>query len=108
MRRAIFLLALAVSAAGCAGTATSAAPPRPTVDPYASDSNACRHWRNIMGDVKAGILTDSELRAKVSEVRESATSAPVRSAATQLLAGVTSKKKDQILSGYAALEAACS
>lgn len=110
MRRAFFLVALVAAsvAAGCGTTTTSGSAPAPAVDPNASTSNACRHWHNIMGDVNAGILTDGELRTKVSEVRDSASSTPVRAAATKLLAGVTSKSKDQIVAGYAALQGACS
>jgi hypothetical protein len=68
---------------------------------------ACGHWANIRSDVRAEILTDSELRAKVAEVRSSATSDAVESAATELLAGITSGDKNDMASGYLALNAAC-
>lgn len=68
---------------------------------------ACGHWNNIKGDISDGILTDSEIRSKVSEVRDSATSSSVKSAATSLLAGITSRSKSEITAGATALNAAC-
>lgn len=105
MRKILFIVVLAAAAAGCATgakPATSAA-----VDSNVSTSNACRHWSNIKNDIRDGILDTAELRTKISEVRESASSSPVRSAATKLLAGVTVNDREQILSGFGDLEAAC-
>lgn len=72
-----------------------------------SSSMACTHWSNIMGDVRAGILTDAELRTKISEVRNSATTPAVSTAATHMLSAVTSRDKSAILVSFAELETAC-
>jgi hypothetical protein len=69
---------------------------------------ACGHWANIRGDVSAGILTTSELRTKIAEVRSSASTPAVESAATQLLAGITSGSKSEITNGVKVLNSACS
>ena len=68
---------------------------------------ACAHWHNIMSDVRAGVLTDPELRTKISEVRNSATDYSVKSAATDLLSAVTRRDRDAILDAADDLESAC-
>lgn len=70
-------------------------------------SLACEHFSNIMGDVTAGILTDAELRTKISEVRDSATSSGVRSAATTMLAAITRRDKVAVVSAASDLADAC-
>lgn len=89
---------LVLSAAAC-GTASNSSSGKSLM--------ACGHWNNIKGDVTAGILTDAELRAKVNEVRSSASSKDVESAATELLAGITANSTSKIESGASRLNAAC-
>lgn len=50
---------------------------------------ACEHFMNVIHDLKAGILTRTELRTKIAEVRDSATNAEVKGAATTMLAAIT-------------------
>jgi predicted small secreted protein len=92
-------LVLASSLAAACGTASGAKSGKSML--------ACGHWNNIKGDIRSGILTDAEIRSKVSEVRESATSPAVESAATTLLAGITSNSKSKITAGAEALDSAC-
>jgi len=71
-------------------------------------SMACTHFHNIVGDIKSGILTDSEIRTKISEVRDSAVDPAVEKAATHLLAGVTQNSEAVTELGFAELVKACS
>jgi hypothetical protein len=93
------LLLAAFSVTACQGSSSSSS--------SSKSAMACGHWGNIRGDIRSGILSDSEIRSKVSEVRDSATTPAVESAATTLLAGITSGSKTGITSGYTALNAAC-
>jgi hypothetical protein len=56
----------------------------------ADDKMACQHAHNILVDVNEGILTVSELRGKISEVRDDAETPAVKKAATEMLAAITS------------------
>lgn len=105
MRRIILsgsLVLLALTAAGCGGKST-------TSESYSGSASpmACTHWNNIVGDVHSGILTDAELRSKVSEVRDAATDPTVEAAATKLLSGITHNNEATITAGANALQAAC-
>jgi hypothetical protein len=104
MRRTLIIgtLVLTTLTVGACGTSSSSS------SSSGKSLAACGHWANIRGDISAGILTDSEIRAKVSEVRSSATSPAVESAATTLLAGITARDKSDIASGAVALNSACS
>lgn len=54
---------------------------------------ACEHWRNVLGDIQDGVLTDEEIRAKVQEVNADAqySDAPgIADASRDLLAAATS------------------
>jgi hypothetical protein len=97
---ALSLIALTAAACGTSSSSSSSSAGKSTL--------ACGHWMNIRGDVSAGVLTVSELRSKVSEVRDSATSSAVESAATTLLSGITSSDKSDIAAGAKALNSACS
>jgi hypothetical protein len=75
-------------------TTTEAPEPTTTEAPKASASAnlACRHWRNVIEDGAAGILTPAEAREKIKEVWDDAQVAdeePIRTAARNLLASVT-------------------
>jgi hypothetical protein len=59
----------------------------------ASARLACEHFRNVAGDVTAGILTGPELREKLQEVHETARVSEnegIASGAQAMLAGATS------------------
>lgn len=73
-----------------------------------SATAACVHWHNIMGDVQAGILSDSEIREKVKEVRDDAITVGVKNAATDLLAAVTSGNRSQVKTATVGMMLACS
>lgn len=102
MRRTLIVSALALLATTTAACGTSS-----SSSSAGKSVMACQHWNNIKGDVSAGILTDSELRTKISEVRDAATSSAVESAATELLAGITANSDSKITSGAHRLNAAC-
>jgi hypothetical protein len=81
MRRLAVVLVVAALLAGCEVTETRGAGPpnRPRTtnaperaEPDASAKVSCEHFRNVMGDVGAGILNDAELREKVKEIERSA------------------------------------
>ena len=61
-------------------------------DPDASAELACGHFRNVAGDIAAGVLTDAEVREKLQEVDRSASvseEAGIASGARAMLAAVT-------------------
>lgn len=98
------LLTLLAAACGTSSKSSSASSSGGASKSYA----ACTHWNNIRGDISKGILTDSELRSKVSEVRSSASDSTVEAAATELLSGITSGSKTKIATGAQRLNSACS
>jgi hypothetical protein len=62
-------------------------------------SAACQHYHDVAADAKAGILTTEELRTKLREVYETARashSPAVASAATNMLAAITSGTPDEL------------
>ena len=73
-------------------------------------SLACNHFRNVLGDVQDGVLTDTELREKLKEVESNASIASpgVQTAARQLLAAATSGSSEEISAAGGKLLAACS
>jgi hypothetical protein len=73
----------------------------------ADDSLACKHFNNIMADINEGILNDSEIRSKVQEVYNDAITAPVKAAASKLLADVTQRRTYAIAADRDALISAC-
>lgn len=93
----VFLVLIGISAQTSAGSSPG----------IGASPMACAHWHNIMSDVRAGILTDPELRTKLGEVRNSASDYSVKSAATELLSAVTRRDKSAILDAADDLEAAC-
>lgn len=79
-----------------------------TSDPAAE--SACRHFRNILGDVQAGILTDAELREKFTEVHGTAIAsddADLRQAATLVLNELTSGRVPAYLKAVGRLDSIC-
>jgi hypothetical protein len=73
----------------------------------ASSTMACVHFHNVMGDIDAGILADYEIREKVKEVRDSATTSAVRTASTDLLSAVTSGTSSDVKTATLELLMAC-
>lgn len=109
MRKIIFASAFALVALTACGT-TSSKSSSSSGGGSSSEGHsslACEHFSNIMGDVKSGILTDAELRTKISEVRDSATSSSVRSAATTMLAAITRHDKSGVVTAASDLIDAC-
>lgn len=107
MHKFIIVLALTLTAlTACGGTSKSTSTGGGG-SPEGHSSLACEHFTNIMGDVTSGILTDAELRSKISEVRDSATSSAVRSAATDLLAAITRRNNTAVVTAASDLADAC-
>lgn len=78
--------------------------------PSSKSGLACDHFRNIVSDVRAGVLTDAELRSKLKEVNSNASiaSPSVQVAAQNMLAAVTQGRTDQLLVAVGAMDRACS
>lgn len=75
----------------------------------ASDTLACRHFRNIMGDIGAGILTTAEVRTKFQEVHQDARlgTPAVAAAAQAALAAATQDDGEAFLAAVSELHRAC-
>lgn len=93
---------------------TTAAPataePQPANEPDASAKAACEHFRNIMSDVAAGILTDAELREKFREVHRSASVSDepgLAQAGTKLLASMTTGTTEDLLKAAGQFDREC-
>jgi hypothetical protein len=67
----------------------------------------CNHWGNIRKDIEAGTLTDSEIRTKITEVRNGTSDLAVKRAATRLLDGISSDSSYEMSEGAKALTTAC-
>jgi hypothetical protein len=102
--RLVAALLFSLLAAGCGGSESAQS------GPDASARVACEHFRNVAGDVAAGILTDEELRAKVKEVYSAAsvTKEPgMADAARQLLSAATEGDPDRLLLNFQLFDAEC-
>jgi hypothetical protein len=105
------LMAVAINAP----TPTSVRPartPQPTDTPAPTRNQsrlACEHWRNVMRDVRDGVLTDAELRAKLKEVDGSTAIATVQvqEAARRMLAAVTQGDAEAFAAAVSEMDAAC-
>lgn len=76
----------------------------------ASAELGCGHFRNIMGDVDAGILTDAELRTKFKEVYDTAyvsENPGIAEDARAMLAAITAGDGDPLVAAATAFSAAC-
>lgn len=68
---------------------------------------ACSHFRNVAGDQTRGILTDSQLLAKMQEVADDAPPGPIQRAADQAVRGLIDRDDDAAAAGVLALGKAC-
>jgi hypothetical protein len=70
---------------------------------------ACSHFRNVAADYSAGVLTLSELRDKLIEVRDrsAAASTNVRNASTVMLAAITSGDVEGLTAAVKQMTVAC-
>jgi hypothetical protein len=96
------------AASGSAGT--TSAPADTEREPDASARAACQHFRNVMDDVAAGILTDAELREKAREVRNMASGSEepgLAQAGTRLLAGMTTGTTEDLLKAAGDFDREC-
>lgn len=81
-----------------------------TVGEDASAELACTHFRNVAADVSDGLLTDQEMRGKLKEVNDTASVSeylPVRKAARNLLASVTTGTTDEAVRAIEKMGEAC-
>jgi hypothetical protein len=97
---AAFLTALALMSA-CSTSGPS---------PAEGSSLACDHFRNVMGDVSKGVLSDTELRTKLKQVYDDSDIATpaVQSAAQAMLSADTSGDQQGLLSAAGEMDKACS
>jgi energy-converting hydrogenase Eha subunit E len=109
---ALIIIGAIGAAAGGNKTTPSAASAATATTPTA-DAGAqlgCDHFRNVMSDVAAGLLTDSELRTKIKQVYESAyvsTNTGIAPAATVMLAAVTAGDTNGLNSAIKDFGTAC-
>jgi hypothetical protein len=85
-------------------------PPSTARKPDAGAQAACRHFRNVMRDVAAGILTDAELREKFREVQRSASVSEepgLAAAGTRLLASITTGTTEELLTAAGEFDKQC-
>lgn len=71
---------------------------------------ACRSFRSLMADSRAGVLTEAEARKRMQELNELATGAEdvkVREGARAMLAGATTGNTEQARGGGRRLATAC-
>lgn len=76
----------------------------------ASARMACRHFRNVAGDIADGTLTGAEARQKFVEINDTASvseNAELSSATTALLAAMTRGDEDAAAAGMRLVDAAC-
>lgn len=76
----------------------------------ASAELACEHFRNIMGDVSDGVLTDSELREKLKEVDSDAyvaDEADIVAASRDMLAAATTGGVSDLTVAVTDMDSAC-
>jgi hypothetical protein len=79
-------------------------------EPDAGAKLACTHFRNVAGDVSAGILTLPEVRDKLREVYDTArvSSAPgIATGAQEMLAAITAGDLDDLARDVRAFAGAC-
>lgn len=84
--------------------------PAPEPEQDAGSRPPCEHFRNVIADAQAGVLTDAELRDKIVDIEDSAAvaTAEVQRAATELLAAVTRGKPRPFVQAVGEMSAACS
>ena len=70
---------------------------------------AYAHFRNIMGDTTTGVLSDDEQRTKLKQVNADAAiaPAPVRAAATEMPAGITTGTGNDLLNAVGKMDSSC-
>jgi hypothetical protein len=93
------------------GAAPASTEPEPADnEPDASAQAACAHFRNIMSDVAAGVLTDAELREKFREVHRSASVSEepgLAETGTKLLASMTTGTTEDLLEAAGRFDREC-
>ena len=101
-RAATILLLLAATLAGCGGT------PTPT-SPAPQDLKACTEIGQLGSDIKAGIVTDAEVRDRLKTIHADAAAAtkPVADGVTQALAMATADATPEILTALNDTAKAC-
>jgi hypothetical protein len=97
--------------AGLAAALTAACGGEPAQEhPDVGARAACEHFRNVAGDMGAGILTPDEMRAKVKEVYESASVSKepgMAEAGQHLLSAATEGDPDRLLVNFKLFDAKC-
>ena len=106
------VLATAVLAGSLTLTGCSSSTPTATASTVADDGAnlACSHFRNVMGDVSKGILTDTQLRAKIQQVYDNAqvsTKPGIATGAQAMLAAATANDGTAFTNAAAGFSDAC-
>lgn len=76
----------------------------------ASARAACGHFHNVAVDARDGVLTEDELREKLREVNDTAQASdvtPVRNAAREMFAAITSGTADEFDEAVRRMSSAC-
>ena len=110
---ALFVIGIIASAAGGnKGTSSGANTPTVAASPTA-DAGAqlgCDHFRNVMSDVSAGLLTDAELRTKIKEIYSDAwvsTNDGIAPAAQAMLSADTAGDTNALKTAFTDFSTAC-
>lgn len=98
------LIAIAATALIALGACSSSGP-----SPSEGSSLACDHFRNVMGDVSKGLLSDEELRTKLKQVYDDSDIATpgVQSAAQAMLSADTNGDQQGVLAAAGDMDKAC-
>jgi hypothetical protein len=98
----------ATAAPATAPEAASTVEPQPEAD--ASTQASCQHFRNVIGDVGQGVLSDAELRDKFKEVNDSASvseRADIRAGGVAMLRAITTGTTEDLLKAVGQFDKAC-
>lgn len=80
-------------------------------EPNTADTSqlACDHFRNVADDVRRGVLTDAELREKLTEIDDNASIAtpPVQGAAERMLRAATQGDSAGLTRAVGEMDQAC-
>jgi hypothetical protein len=106
MRRILLLLSVVLVLPACGGQESEVEPAAQEAD--ASAFVACRHFRNVMGDVD--ILSPEELRVKVQEIHDKARVSEepgVAESARGMLAAATADDGEAFMMSVGQMSDAC-
>ncbi len=89
-------------------TPATTAAPQPEAD--ASTQLSCGHFRNVMGDIGNGLLTDSEIREKTKQFYDTGQRSDIpkiRLSTQRMLAAITTGDTDAYIAAAKSMSATC-